>query len=261
VPDRDSYAPGTPSWVDLGTTDVDAAAVFYGDLFGWECFEAGPAEETGGYRIFYLRDRKIAGAMTVQGDQRPPAWSTYVSTDDADAVAERVEGNGGQLFMGPMDVLEEGRMAFFTDPAGAFFGVWQPRKHPGSEIVNEAGALCWNELATRDLGAAKPFYAAVFGWQLDAQQMDGLGEYTIVKLDGEMVGGMYQMGDQFPAEVPSHWMAYFAVDDCDATVEAAKSKGANVLAGPMDIPPGRFATLTDPQGAAFSVIAMRPQEA
>jgi predicted enzyme related to lactoylglutathione lyase len=46
--ERTSYEPGTPSWVDLTTSDPASAREFYGGLFGWEAVEAGPAEETGG---------------------------------------------------------------------------------------------------------------------------------------------------------------------------------------------------------------------
>jgi predicted enzyme related to lactoylglutathione lyase len=57
--------------------------------------------------------------------------------------------------------------------------------------------------------------------------------------------------------VPPHWLAYFAVEDCDATASRAGHLGATLLTPPTDIPTiGRFATIRDPQGAAFAIIAM-----
>jgi len=69
-----------------------------------------------------------------------------------------------------------------------------------------------------------------------------------------MTGGALQMNEQFPADIPSHWMVYFAVGDTDGTAAAAERLGGGVIAAPMDSPYGRFAVLRDPQGAAFTAI-------
>src|SRR4051795_10612898 len=96
---------------------------------------------------------------------QPPAWATYVATADADATADAVRGAGGQVLAPPFDVLDAGRMAMLADPAGAVLGVWQAGRHHGAQLANEPGSFCWNELATRDMDAAKRFYGAVFGWE------------------------------------------------------------------------------------------------
>jgi predicted enzyme related to lactoylglutathione lyase len=154
-----------------------------------------------------------------------------------------------------MDVLDVGRMAIISDPTGAALGLWQPRRHKGAELVNEPVSLAWNELNTRDTDAAKPFYAALFGWQAETAQMGDV-EYTTWQLDGKPVGGMLAMGEEFPAQVPAHWLAYFAVQDTDATVERIKAAGGDVMYGPVDIPAGRFAVAGDPHRAVFGVIKM-----
>ncbi|MCU1375080.1 MAG: Glyoxalase/bleomycin resistance protein/dioxygenase, partial [Actinomycetia bacterium] len=135
---------------------------------------------------------------------------------------------------------------------GAAFAIWQPDTHPGAGIVNEANTLCWNELSTRDVPAAAAFYEQVFGWKAVDQ-----GGYTQWELAGEAVGGMMATPDMVPAEVPAHWMVYFAVDDTDATVAKATELGGSVIVPAMDIEPGRFATLADPTGAMFAVIKMK----
>jgi predicted enzyme related to lactoylglutathione lyase len=250
------YTPGTPSWVDLGTPDIDATVAFYGGLFGWDVPESENPEQTGGYRIAMLRGKAVAGVMPLMQEGQPPAWSTYVSVDDADAAAASVREAGGQVVAEPMDVMELGRMGVFADPSGAYFGVWQPRSFAGAGIVNEAGALSWNELNTRDPDAAKGFYAAVFGWKTRDFEM-AEGTYLTVHRgdDDHSVGGIMDIRGRVPAEVPNHWHVYFAVDDTDATVAKAKELGGGVAVEPMDIPDvGRFAILTDPHGAAFAVI-------
>jgi predicted enzyme related to lactoylglutathione lyase len=252
MPERDSYKPGTPSWVELGTSDIDAAVAFYGDLFGWTAGE--PDEQAGGYRLALRDGKPVAGLSPLMSEGQPVAWSTYIATDDADGVAERVKANGGQVVADPMDVMELGRMTFFVDPAGAALGAWQPKQFAGAAVVNEPGTFTWNELATRDMGAAQSFYPGVLGWDVEERDFGG-AKYTLWKVDGEMVAGGMPMGDQFPPEVPPHWAVYFAVDDTDATAEKAKQLGGQVQVEPMDIPDvGRFAVISDPQGAVFSVI-------
>lgn len=256
MPEVSEYAAGTPSWVDLGTPDIEASVSFYGELFGWDVPESENAEQTGGYRQAMLRGKPVAGMMPLMQEGQPPAWSTYVSVDDADATAEKVKGAGGQVFAEPMDVLDLGRMAVFADPEGAVFGIWQPGTFPGAGIVNESGAVSWNELNTRDPDAAKQFYGTVFNWE--ARQFgEGDPPYLTIHPGGAErgVGGIMDVRGRVPDEVPAHWMVYFAVDDTDATAEKAKELGGTVTFGPMDIPNvGRFALLTDPQGAHFSVI-------
>jgi predicted enzyme related to lactoylglutathione lyase len=253
MPRVESYAPGTPSWVDLASPDVGVSVAFYGDLFGWEAPEL-PAE-AGGYRMFEVGGVPVAGCGPIMMEGQPPAWTTYVSVDDADAAIARVTEAGGTVFLPPMDVLEVGRMAVFADTTGAACAVWQPRAHPGAGLVNEPGALVWNELSTRDPAAAVTFYSSVFGWTANTMDMGGT-DYTEWQLDGSGIGGMMEMPAEVPAEVPSYWLTYFGTDDCDATVERAVAGGATVIVPATDIPPGRFSILVDPAGATFAVIKM-----
>jgi len=252
MPDVDQYAPGTPSWVDLSTSDIDGSAAFYAALLGWDVVDLPP--EAGGYRMCRLRGRPVAG-LSPMGEF--PAWTTYIASDDVDAACARVTAAGGSVMMAPMDVMEAGRMAIAVDPAGAVFGIWQAREHRGAGIANEPGALTWNELTVRDTAPELPFYEQVFGWSGAMSAMGGR-DYTILSLGGSMIAGMIQMDDQWPEGIPSHWMTYFAVEDADAACAKITELGGTVHAGPMDIPTGRFAAAGDPQGAAFSVIALSP---
>ncbi len=249
----DRYDHGVPSWADLGT-DLEVAKPFYTGLFGWEAPDLGP--EAGGYLIAQLRGRPVAG-LGPQMNPGPPAWTTYINVDDADAVARSVGAAGGQVFAAPFDVLQAGRMGIFADPAGAVFGLWQPREHRGAGIVNEPGTMCWNELVTTDTEGAADFYGSVFGWDV-AVHGEGPAAYTEWQLGGRSIGGMMAKPEGMPAEIPPNWGTYFAVDDADAAVSRAIELGGSVLMGPTDIEPGRFAVLRDPTGAVFNVLAMKP---
>jgi len=243
---------GIPSWVDLGSPDIESAAAFYSGLFGWNVEEAGPPE-SGGYRMAMLRDRPVAG-LGPQMNPGPPFWATYVTVADADAIVELVKGAGGQVFMEPMDVLDVGRMAVFADSTGAAFSVWQAKTHVGAGLVNEPGALVWNELMTTDVEGSKSFYQAVFGW--DAVTHEGEMPYTEFKLADRTIAGMMEKPPTVPAEVPPHWGVYFAVDDADAAVAKVAELGGSLMMGPTDIEPGRFAVVADPSGATFNVMAL-----
>ncbi len=253
MPTRTSFEPGTPSWVDLASPDLAASAAFYSALFGWEAKDQGP--EAGHYHMFEKDGVAVAGAGPIMMEGQPPAWTTYVSVTDADEAIAKVKAAGGMVFVEPMDVLDVGRMAVFADPTGAAAAVWQPRRHIGAGLVNEPGALVWNELSTRDTSAAAAFYTEVFGWEAAASGATGM-EYTEWRLGGEVVGGMMAMPDEVPAEVPAYWLTYFGTADCDATVAAATAGGATLMVGPVDIPIGRFAVLVDPTGATFAVVAL-----
>lgn len=258
--ERTNYAPGTPCWVDLGTPDIDAAAGFYAGLFGWQVPPAENIENTGGYRRATKNGADVAGMMPLMQEGQPPAWATYVGVEDADATAAAVKEAGGNVLAEPMDVMDLGRMAIFADPTGAVFGIWQPGTFPGAGIVNEPGALSWNELGTRDPDAAKAFYAAVFGWSFRDNDMGEMGTYTEWLRGEDSIGGMMDVSGRMPDEIPAHWLVYFAVENTDAALEAVKSSGGGVSFGPIDIPAGRFAMVTDPHGAAFAVI-QTPDEA
>lgn len=257
--ERTSYAPGTPCWVDLAMPDFEEAERFYWGLYGWKIPELPDSSEMGGYRRAKMGSYDVAGVMPLMQEGQPPAWSTYISVNDADATAATITENGGTQIAEPMAVSEYGRLALFTDPEGTFFGIWEPGTFAGAELVNERGAVGWNELNTRDPERAKQFYGAVFGWEADERDMGEMGTYVEWRLGDKRVGGMLDIRDRVPAEVPSHWLVYFGSVDADEAVAKVKELGGDVVFGPMDIPAGRFAVLRDSFGAFFAV--MQPSEA
>jgi len=246
MPEMTTYDHGVPSWVDIGAPDREAAVRFYSELFGWDAQDLG--EESGHYTMVSKGGKLIAG-ISGATDPGPPRWTTYVNVDDVDDVAKRAESSGGTVVVAPMDVMSEGRMAIFADTTGAVIAAWQPAHHTGAQLVNEPGALIWNELNTSDMAKSKAFYSAVFGWG-----WGGAEAYAEAQVNGRTVLGVMPRPDTIPAEVPDHWLVYFGSADVDADTERAKALGATPVAGPMDVAgSGRFSVLVDPQGAAFAL--------
>jgi predicted enzyme related to lactoylglutathione lyase len=247
--ERSSYAPGTPSWIDLGTPSFEGAQAFYGGLFGWTITK-DPRPEAGGYGMATLRGKNVAGIGPQMNTDMPPFWSVYVTVTDAAASLEKAADLGGTIVMDAMDVLEVGVMGIIQDPTGSFISVWQPKQHIGAELVNEPGAFTWNELATRDLTLASEFYTELFGWRVAPESSSESG--TIFTLDGAIICGAHTAGEgEFPA-----WSVWFWVDDCDASAAMVKELGGQVYMPPTDMSFGRGAVVADPTGAVFGIGAM-----
>jgi len=136
-------------------------------------------------------------------------------------------------------------------------GLWQANQHIGATLVNEPGAVIWNELITDKPESALAFYEAVLGVRSGTMEMSPGQTYHLLKVGGTDVGGC--MEPPMP-EVPNHWHVHFAVADADATTAQASSAGGQVAVDPFDIPTvGRSAVLTDPQGAMFGVLTPAAQ--
>jgi predicted enzyme related to lactoylglutathione lyase len=245
------FTHGTPCWVDVGASDIGAAGAFYRGMFGWETHDQG--EGAGHYTMCELRGQSVAAIAPSQGGS--PSWTTYFAVDDVDVAMRRIAAARGTVLDGPIDVFEAGRMAVAQDPTGGFFCIWQAREHVGSTLVNEPGALCWNELIVRDAPRALSFYGAVFDMTVKTSEFDG-HPYHELQVDGRTVAGVVPMNEQLPPGAPTHWKTYFAVDDCDTAAARAEGLGATVSMPPTDLRPGRCSVLSDPQGAAFSIVTM-----
>jgi uncharacterized protein len=246
---------GTPNWADLMTPDREASWAFYSQVLGWQIQDSGP--EMGNYGMASLDGKMVAGIGTPPDPSQapPPAWTTYLATDDLDKAIEAIQSNGGTIAMPAMEIGDAGRMAVAADPTGAFFGIWQAKDFVGAERVNEPGAMVWNQAMSRNPGRAREFYAAVFGYQYTAME-GGQAEYHTINGDGpgNTVGGIGGMEDSFPAEVPAHWDTYFMVADAEQAVATATANGGSVQVPPFDTPFGKMGAITDPQGATFWIM-------
>jgi uncharacterized protein len=240
--ERTSYAPGTFSWAELVTSDADAAKAFYTTLFGW-VYDDQPVGDDSVYSMASL-DAKTVGALFTSTEQ-PPHWNCYVTVASADETAARVAELGGTVVAEPFDVFTSGRMAVLSDPTGGTFAVWQAGEHIGASLVNTPGALAWNDLVTPDPETAATFYGALFGWTF--REMGG--GYRVIFNGERSNGGMLQQ------DGPAAWLPYFAHASADEAVALIQELGGQLFNGPLEVPNGRFAVVSDPQGAVFAVLA------
>ncbi|MCA1647245.1 MAG: VOC family protein, partial [Chloroflexi bacterium] len=199
-----TYAPGTPLWTDLGSPDVKASSRFYSQLFGWQAEDMG--ETMGHYTMFRQDGKLVAAAGPHMSPDQPTAWTSYISSPNAEETARKVTEAGGKVLSAPMQVMEEGTMAVFQDPTGGAFAVWQAARMKGAELVNKPNSMGWNELATRDMPAATAFYTRVFPWTAKVSEMPDGGQYTEWQIDGRSIGGAMTMGSMYPPSVPAHWL-------------------------------------------------------
>lgn len=242
--ERTSYAPGTFSWAELVTSDADAAKAFYTTLFGWS-YNDVPIGESQIYSMA-VRDGKTVAALFA-GD-RPPHWGCYFSVASVEESTAKAKELGANVMAEPFDVMDAGRMSVFADPTGAIASLWEARNSVGAQLVNQAGALTWCDLLTRDADAAEAFYGGLFGWTFEA--IPGGQGYRVIKNGERSNGGIQPL--ETP-ETPPSWMPYFGHEDLGRLLGEIDGLGGRVFNGPIQMPQGSIAVLGDPQGAAFAV--------
>ncbi|MDE9365437.1 VOC family protein [Luteipulveratus sp. YIM 133132] len=248
---RDTPWPaGTPCWIDCGFEDLDRARRFYGHLFGWDTDEGeGPNH----YTTCLKNHRVVAGMSESQDEHAPTVWTTYFATEDVEVTTEAVRRAGGEVVLDATDIDAQGRLAIYRDPTGATFSVWQGGDLTGVQVFGEPGSMAWNDLITRDLEAAKTFYAAVFGYTYE----DMGGGYVTFRPPGfeGMAGGMHQAAE-LADDADPHWLVHFAVADRDATVALAEMEDDVDVLMTMSTPFGPEATLRGAEGEVFNIIAL-----
>ena len=256
-----SHVHGTFCWWELATPDLEAAFRFYQGVFAWGKTDL-PMAPGQVYRLVEVGGRQVGAMYQLDEAQRQrevrAAWLPYIAVPSADESARKIVDAGGTLASPPFDVMESGRMALFNDPDGARAAVWEKKQHFGAGVVNEAGSVCWTELAARDAARMRKFYAAAFEWVPDVKQVPGPGEYTEWGVAGvsQSFGGMMQMDANW-GDMPPQWSTYFRVDDADATAARIAAGGGKMVMGPFDAPGvGRMGIAVDPTGAGFSIIKL-----
>ncbi|MGJ5749359.1 hypothetical protein FB563_6943 [Streptomyces puniciscabiei] len=249
---------GTPCWADAMFSDVEGAKRFYGDVLGWTFGES--SSEYGNYTQAYADGKAVAAVVPpMPGQEGQSQWCLYFASPDAAATSEKIRENGGEVLMEPMQVGDFGTMCLAREPSGAVFGVWQAGSHEGFEATATPGAYCWAEVFTREPEKADAFLSAIFPYRMK-DIVDDAVDFRMFDVGEDTVLGRMRMTDDFPPEVPSYINVYFTVDDCDAAVARATRLGGVLRFGPMSSPFGRFAALSDPQGANFSVIDITTTE-
>lgn len=160
----------------------------------------------------------------------PPHWSVYFAVDNVETVAGKVPGAGSQVIVPPMDVMDLGRMAIVADPTGAPIGLWEAKLHKGFSRRDEPGSVSWCELLTDEAAQATAFFTTILDVPAAEMAMQGYSYTLLGPEDGRGAGIMAK----------------------------ARDLGATVMTEPVDIMPGRWAMIADPQGAVFGIIKSNP---
>jgi predicted enzyme related to lactoylglutathione lyase len=245
-----------PIWADLATSDAEAAREFYGKVFGWKS-EVNPDPQYGGYALAKVDGKDVAGIGPKQMDEAPTAWTVYIGTQDAEDTVKKAQAAGGNVIVPTMAVGDQGKMAIIQDPSGAMIGVWQAQNMTGAQLIDKPNSMGWAELNSRGVDKAKPFYTKLFNWGEKKTPAQGDNpEYTEFQAGGQSIAGAMEMNPMVPAEVPSYWMVYFNVDSVDKAFKKVTDAGGKEMLAPQDMPGGRFAIVSDPQGASFGLLKM-----
>ena len=290
VIDRTEYLPGVPCLIDTEQPDPDAAAEFYGGVFGWEFENKLPPGASDKYLVASLRGLDVAAiASPMPGVPGAATWNTYVSVVDADATTGRAVELGARVLVAPVDAgppgAVAGRWAAIVDPDGTHIRLWQPGYRHGAQLVNAPGSWNSSDLDTGNAAGAKVFYGELFGWQADPVdfgggdaggdsfmwRLPGYGDFLAIRDPdiksrhaepwvpagfSDAIGWMSEVaGERSP-----RWSVTFSVDGTDAVVERAAELGATIVSPPTDVAGGvvRVATIRDPQGAEFTVGTFDP---
>ena len=181
----------------------------------------------------------------------------YIGTPNAAETAKKAEAAGAKIIAPVMEIGDQGHMAIIQDPSGAYLGLWQAGNMQGSQSTG-ANAMGWAELSARGFDKAEPFYKNLFGWgeKKTPASAENPTEYTEFQLHGDSVAGGMEMNPMVPAQVPSYWMVYFNVDDVDKSFDKVIAEGGKEMLSPTNMPGGRFAIVSDPEGAAFGLLKM-----
>jgi predicted enzyme related to lactoylglutathione lyase len=261
---RETEMPASPSkffWYELITTDLAGAEAFYKAVIGWNTEKWG-GDTDKPYIIVKVGDTGVGGLMTIPDEAKamgtPPCWVGYIYTADVDAATESVRKAGGKVYREPTDIPAVGRFSVVADPQGATFMLMTPQPQGDANAPAPGGTpghIGWRELYTTDWQAAFDFYSSQFGWTKDqAMDMGEMGTYQLFAVEGEQSGGMMNKPSNIPAPA---WQFYFNVEALDPAVERVKANKGQVLMEPMQVPGGSWiAPCMDPQGAAFSLVAM-----
>jgi predicted enzyme related to lactoylglutathione lyase len=255
MPIRDIAPLGAPTWIDLSSSDVDRAQEFYGTVFGWTFESAGP--DCGGYVTASVAGKPVAGLLANNPEwNAPDGWTTYFHTADIQATVKAATSAGGTNCVEPLEVSQRGWMALGSDPAGAVYGLWQPRSHRGFAVIGESGAPAWHQLTTRDFPEAVDFYREVLNWSTEVVSDTDEFRYTNAVFNGEPLVAVMDGTAFVPQGVPSQWSIFFGADEVDKTLQVITEHGGTVLRPGEDTPYGRLAAAADPTGASFNLSSL-----
>lgn len=255
------YPHGTPCWVDLATTDLAGARVFYAGLFGWEYVDEEMGEMGIGVYSMAMLEGSAAAAIYESGPGQMRSdgaakWNLYVSVENVDDVVRRAAANGGAVLAGSRDVDRAGRVAVIADPTGCVTTLWEPGEFTGCGVGSKSGAFAWSEHLSTDRAASVRFFEEAVGIETVTPDEAQPAPYSSVLVGDKAVSGIMQMPDRMIEEgVASEWYVYFQVGAFHESAGYVQRHGGRLMAEPDDIAGfGRMVVARDPQGADFCIV-------
>jgi len=255
--------PGKIIWHDLVTSKPKETRRFYEELFGWEFERIGPdfgALASTNYTLIRHNGRLIGGMIDeskLDNDVDISQWVALMSTDDIDAAVAKLEQSGGTVYTPPTDLADRGRIAVVADPEGALFALLQTRDGDPVDADPQINGFLWDELWSKDVGAAVNFYQELTGLDAGERAVGEDAEYRYLR-----AGDMPRFGIlPVPFEgAPPVWAPYLRVEDPAAIAARVEALGGRVLIEPEERPiGGTVALIAGPSGAGLVLQTWSPE--
>ncbi|KAB1502708.1 VOC family protein [Corynebacterium sp. 320] len=272
--------PGMPIWVDLATTDLDAAKAFYAGVLGWEFQQVSPM-----YALAKKDGMSVAGVAQVPKDN-VSLWGMMLYTPNvADAHAKALEA-GATSVLEPQDIKDGSSMAMIVDPCGATVGLKRPADEIALFAAGEPSTPVWHELLVgAEWDKTLEFYHTLAGWDIRAMgggsngdagasdsDADASSRYAVGEYDGAALVGMWDTSrmltpdtlntdatsaagvpEATDASTVSMWTLYMGVGNLSEAIGKALELGGTLVREPWLSEFGRMATIQDAQGALLNL--------
>jgi hypothetical protein len=260
-PATGQHTPGRWVWGDLVTSDVAAAADFYGKVFGWTFETYGGEDDRDTYTLALADGLPIGGLVFDQRamkDKLPSArWIGLISVPDVRAAADAVTRGGGKVVVVPTVLGERGETAVFQDPEGTLFGAVRSKNGDPADYVGDLNEWLWIDLWTADVDQAAKFYSAVVGYEVVPLEKEGLRNGVHLVSGGFVRAGIIEKLDE---RASAAWLPYLRVADARAATDKARAAGGKVIREPVSLGRVVVAIIADPTGAPVGVAQLLGQE-
>lgn len=259
-PPTNAFTPGRWVWGDLVTSDVAAAADFYGKVFGWTYETYGGDDDRDTYTLVLADGLPIGGmvfdARAMKGDERVARWITLVSVTNVAATADAAARHGGKVIVPPKLLGERGETAVLQDPEGTPFGVVRSKNGDPADYLGDVNEWVWIDLWTGNVEQATAFYSAVLGYEVRPLPAESARDGALF-VSGDFVrAGVMLKKD---AGTSTAWLPYVRVADARSAAERAQAAGGRVYREPVDIGRAIVAIIVDPTGAPVGIAELQDQ--
>ena len=261
-PPTHTFTPGRWVWADLVTSDVAAAADFYGKVFGWTYETYGGDDDRDTYTLVLADGLPIGGMVfdsrALKDEERAARWIGLVSVPDVAATAEAATRHGGKVVVPPKLLGERGETAVLRDPEGTPFGIVHSKNGDPTDYFGDVNEWVWIDLWTADVARATAFYGNVLGYEVLPLPAESTREGAYLAAGGFLRAGIMRKKD---ADTSAAWLPYVRVADAGAATDRARAAGGGVFREPVDIGRAIVAIIVDPTGAPVGIAQWKDQGA